>query len=67
MGGLLLLAGFVFSVVGAFVFMVVAFLLLPWARHRMGGWSLALFPLSTFMGSFFGWAVLLMFIKAMET
>lgn len=66
MGELLLLFAFVVCAFTAALFLIISFFLLPWARGRVGGWALALIPLSTFAGAFFGWAILLMFIKAVE-
>lgn len=66
MGELLLLFAFVVCALSAVLLLLVSFLLLPWARKRFGYWALALFPLSTFTGAFFGWAILLMFIEAIE-
>lgn len=66
MGELLLLFAFVVCAFGAGLFLLISFFLLPWARQRVGGWALALIPLSTFAGAFFGWAMLLLFIKAIE-
>ena len=65
-GELLLLFAFIVCALSAALLLLVSFLLLPWARERFGAWALALFPLSTFTGAFFGWAILLMFIKAIE-
>jgi len=66
MGELLLLFAFVVCALGAGLLLLISFFLLPWARERFGSWALALIPVSTFAGAFFGWAILLMFIKAMQ-
>ena len=66
MGELLILFAFVVCVICAALFLLISFFLLPWARQRCGGWALALIPLSTFAGAFFGWAILLAFIKTVE-
>ncbi len=66
MGEFLLLIAFVVCALGAGFLLLISFFLLPWARRRFGSWALALIPLSTFAGAFFGWAILLMFIKAIE-
>ena len=44
----------------AAILLLIAFFLLPWARKHVGGWALALIPLSTFVGAYLGWAVLLL-------
>ncbi|MFK7789617.1 MAG: hypothetical protein AB8C95_09035 [Phycisphaeraceae bacterium] len=63
---LLLLFAFVICALTAGLFLLISFFLVPWARERFGYWALAMFPVSTFAGAFFGWAILLMFVKAME-
>lgn len=65
-GELLLLAAFVVCALCAVLFLVVSMLLLPWAKQRFDIWALALIPLATFSGGFFGWAILLAFVKAIE-
>lgn len=66
MGDVVLLLAFVIGLLFSALFLLISFFLLPWARHRLGGWALALIPLSTFAGPFFAWTVLWMFIKAVE-
>lgn len=66
MGELLFLFAFVVCALAALLFLIISFFLLPWARERVGSWALALIPLSTFAGAFFGWVILLMFIEAIE-
>lgn len=67
MGETLILFAFVVCACLAAIFMLISFFLLPWARKRFDYWALALFPLSTFAGAFVGWAVLWLFVKAIET
>lgn len=43
---------------GSALLLLIAFLLLPWARDRFGRRALALIPLSTFAGAYLGWAIL---------
>ena len=52
------LLALVFCLLGSAVLMLLTFLLLPWAKQRMGSWSLALIPLSTFAGTYLGWMVM---------
>lgn len=66
MGTFLLLFAFVVCALVAALFLLVSFFLIPWAKQRFGSWALALIPLSTFAGAFFGWAILLFFVKAIE-
>ena len=42
--------------------LLLAFLLLPWARKRMGDWALTLIPASTFGGAYLGWVLTLLLV-----
>ncbi|MEM6505933.1 MAG: hypothetical protein AAF711_10855 [Planctomycetota bacterium] len=66
MGELLLLIALIAGLFSAALFLLVSFFLLPWAKRRFGEWALALFPLSTFAGAYFAWAMLWFFIKAVD-
>ena len=66
MGAVFALAAFAFCLFSAAILLLVAFLLLPWARQRVGGWALALIPASTFAGAYFGWAALLLLIDVVK-
>ena len=59
---MLLLIAFITCLLGSALFLLLTFFLLPWARTRVGGWALALIPLSTFAGAYLGWAALLLLI-----
>lgn len=58
------LAALVCCLLGSAILLLIVFFLLPWARQRIGGWALALIPISTFAGAYFGWAVLWLLIRA---
>ncbi|MEM9348420.1 MAG: hypothetical protein AAGB26_17665 [Planctomycetota bacterium] len=62
MSELLLLIALIVGLVSAVLFLLISFLLLPWAKRRFGEWALALFPLSTFAGAYLGWAILWLFV-----
>ncbi|MEO0475448.1 MAG: hypothetical protein AAF085_05655 [Planctomycetota bacterium] len=56
------LIAFVLCVFSTGLLLLLAFLLLPWARQRMGDWALALIPASTFGGAYLGWVLTLLLI-----
>ena len=56
------LIAFVLCVLSTGLLLMLAFLLLPWARQRMGNWALALIPASTFSGAYLGWVLTLLFV-----
>lgn len=56
------LIAFVLCVLSTGLLLLLAFLLLPWARQRMGNWALALIPASTFTGAYLGWVLTLLVI-----
>ena len=57
---MLLLTALIFCIAGSAVLLLLSFFLLPWAKQRVGRCALALIPLSTFVGAYLGWAVLMM-------
>ena len=61
------LIALIFCLFGSALLLLLAFFLLPWARQHFGGWALALIPLSTFAGAYFGWFAMWLFFKAIDT
>lgn len=53
------LTAFVFCLLSSVILLLFTFLLLPWARQRLGSWALVIIPFSTFMGAYLGWMILI--------
>ena len=60
------LTALVCCLLGSAILLLIAFFLLPWTRKHIGGWALALIPLSTFAGAYLGWAALLLFTDVLQ-